>query len=171
MGFDSVWPRGSRRRGKGVKCALLGLFLLSGLFLAGFVVVHRGLWEDLLLDHGVPLDRAETSLGLGEDRGMLMATEVRTGGKPAKSTVLVPTASIVASWEKEDPDIDGIEVHVVPLRPESTSSVSENQDADPPKQNEGLTTDGKSTSVLVYNDPLNIARSLFYGISGYSCNC
>jgi hypothetical protein len=169
MGFDSVWPRGSRRRGKGVKCALLGLFLLSGLFLAGFVVIHRGLWEDLLLDHGVPLDRAETSLGLGEDRGMLMATEVRTVGKPAKSMVLVPTASIVASWEKEDPDIDGIEV--VPLRPESTSSVSEKPDADPPKENEGLTMDVKSTSVLVYNDPLNIARTLFYGISRDCCNC
>lgn len=167
MGLDSVRVRGPRMRGKGMKCALLGLFLVSGLFLAGFVVVFRGLWEGLLLDQGVPaaLDRLGGALALDEEnRGTLMATKVKTDGKPAKSTGLAMTTSVAAAtWEKEDPEIDVIEV--VPLKSESTSSVPEKPIVDPTKATEDNTTELiSSTWVPVYNDPLDISRTIFYGI-------
>ena len=150
-----------------MKCALLGLLGGSVLLIAGFVVVFRGWTEGLFLDGlggGLALD--------GENKEMVMATRVRTGEKTTTRTDLRWSTNVAGTWEKEDPEIDGIEV--VPLNPESTSSVSEKPIVDPPKDSqateENRTELTNSPWVPVYNDPLNISRTIFYGIPRHSSN-
>ena len=145
-----------------MKCVLLGLLLGSGLFLAAFVVIFRGSWEGLFLDGlggGLASDE--------ENRGVVMATRVKTGEKTATRTT-----GVAGSWEKEDPEIDGIEV--VPLNPESTSSVPEKPIVEPLKDSqaaqENATELTNSSWVPVYNDPFNISRTIFYGIPRHSSN-